>query len=48
MKEKGFITQEEFEASKEEAKTIEIKKMRTNIKAPHFVFFVKEYLEEKY
>jgi len=44
---KGFITDDEYQASKEE--TIEFEQYGdTNIKAPHFVFYVREYLEEKY
>ena len=43
----GFITQEEYDVA-----LIEVVKFEqygeTNIKAPHFVFYVREYLEEKY
>tara|TARA_B100000745_G_scaffold148020_1_gene96731 strand:+ start:1660 stop:4095 length:2436 start_codon:yes stop_codon:yes gene_type:complete len=47
MLEKGFINDEEYKAAMEE--DVEFEKYGdTNIKAPHFVFFVREYLEEKY
>jgi len=46
MKEYGFISEEEFEkAIKEE---IKFKPPKTKILAPHFVIYVKRYLEEKY
>lgn len=46
MHENSFITYEQKEsAEKEELKFSERK---NDIKAPHFVFFVREYLEEKY
>ena len=47
MLQNGFINQEEhLSASKEE---VEFKPQRdTGINAPHFVFFVREYLENKY
>lgn len=47
MKELGFITNEEYEEAKNavvEWKPQELK----GIRAPHFVFFIKEYLETKY
>ncbi len=43
----GFITQEEFDAAKLEVVTFQPQD-RWGIKAPHFVFYVREYLEEKY
>jgi len=44
---KGFVTEEEFQEAKKEV--IEFEQYGdTNIKAPHFVFYVREYLEEKY
>ena len=46
MRQKGFITQEEFDAAVEEVKTIEIKTRRDDIKAPHFVFFAEEEAEK--
>ena len=47
MLENAFITQEEHdEASKEEV--LFLGQDDTGIKAPHFVFFIREYLEEKY
>ncbi len=43
----GFITQEEYDGALMEVVTFE-QYGDTNIKAPHFVFYVREYLEEKY
>ena len=42
----GFISQEEADAAKAEDTALDAKV--TNISAPHFVFYVKEQLEEKY
>ncbi len=42
------ITFEEFKTAWAEAKEIEFTQYRTDIKAPHFVFYVRERLEEKY
>lgn len=42
----GFISAEDFEKAKKE--TLVFQKQRANIKAPHFVIFIKNYLEEKY
>ena len=47
MLELGFITPEEFAAAKSEVVNF-IPQAESGIRAPHFVFFVKEYLEEKY
>ena len=44
----GFIAFEEFEIAWSESKEVEFKSFRTDIKAPHFVFHVREQLEEKY
>ena len=47
MHENGFITQEELASAKEV--DVEFRPPReSGILAPHFVFFVREYLEEKY
>lgn len=47
MKEVGFITEEEYNKAKNE--TITFQPQATGgIKAPHFVFFIKDYLEQKY
>lgn len=47
MKELGYITEEEYtEASEEEVEFQN--EADTGIKAPHFVFYVREYLEDKY
>lgn len=43
----GFITKEEFDAAKLEVVNFQPQD-RWGIKAPHFVFYVREYLEEKY
>lgn len=43
----GKITQEEYENAKNETVTF-LPKSNTGIKAPHFVMFVKDYLENKY
>ena len=42
----GFIKQEEFEAAKNDE--LVFKKQTANILAPHFVMYVKDYLESKY
>ncbi len=47
MFELGFITEEEYNIAKSEVVTF-IPQNTQGIKAPHFVFFIKEYLEEKY
>ncbi len=46
MEKLGFISKEEFEAAKNEK--LKFAPFRQAIKAPHFVMYVKEYLEEKY
>ncbi|MEK7106688.1 MAG: transglycosylase domain-containing protein [Patescibacteria group bacterium] len=47
MKGNGFISDAEYEAAKNEK--VEFKdEAEAGIKAPHFVFYVREYLEEKY
>ncbi|MFH0803716.1 MAG: PBP1A family penicillin-binding protein [Candidatus Tagabacteria bacterium] len=43
----GFISQEEFNAAKKETVNF-VPRSEQNIKAPHFVMFIKGYLEEKY
>jgi penicillin-binding protein 1C len=43
----GFITEEEFATAKNEVVNF-IPQASSGIKAAHFVFFIKEYLEEKY
>jgi 1A family penicillin-binding protein len=47
MLELGFITQEEYDSAKAEVVNF-IPQDKLGIKAPHFVFYVKDYLEEKY
>lgn len=47
MLELGFITNEDYEKAKNEVVVFQPQKP-SNIQAPHFVFFVKEYLEKKY
>lgn len=46
MKQEGFITKQEFEEVKE--KELNFAPQRTDIKAPHFVMYVKERLVNKY
>lgn len=47
MFELKFITEEDYIAAKNEVVTF-IPQATVGIKAPHFVFFIKEYLEQKY
>ncbi|MBP7006579.1 MAG: transglycosylase domain-containing protein [Candidatus Pacebacteria bacterium] len=47
MKELGFITEEDYTKAKDELVEF-VPKQTSNIKAPHFVFFIKDYLENKY
>ena len=42
-----FISKEEYDAAKNEVVAF-IPQATTGIKAPHFVFFIKDYLEQKY
>lgn len=46
MREDGYITKEQEEAAKNEPLKFAISK--TDIQAPHFVFYVRDYLYEKY
>jgi len=48
MKQTGAITKEEKENALKELKTIEFNDFVEDIKYPHFVFYIKEQLEEKY
>ena len=48
MFEDGYITEEEYKNAEIESLSIEFKSASFSIKAPHFVFWVKELLEEKY
>lgn len=43
-----FITQEEFDKAVNEEVTFRVREVSQNIKAPHFVFFVIDELEERY
>lgn len=47
MRENGFITDDEYREALNEVIEFEAYSQE-NIKAPHFVFFVREYLEEQY
>ncbi len=47
MLELKFITKEEYDSAKNEVVTF-IPRETLGIKAPHFVFFIKDYLEQKY
>jgi penicillin-binding protein 1A len=44
----GFVTKEEYLAAWKETNTLQFIKYREDIKAPHFVFYVRDLLEEKY
>jgi len=46
MKEQGYITEEQVEAAK--SQELVFKKRAEQIKAPHFVMYVRELLEQKY
>lgn len=48
MLEDGYITFDEYKQSVIDGIWYKFNKSKENIKAPHFVFYVKEYLEEKY
>ena len=48
MLDEGMITFEQFQIAFTEAKTIEFTANRTDIKAPHFVFRVRQILEDKF
>ncbi|MFA5933985.1 MAG: PBP1A family penicillin-binding protein [Candidatus Paceibacterota bacterium] len=47
MKEINFITEQEYNQAKEE-NVVFLPEEKTGIRAPHFVFFVKDYLDQKY
>ncbi|MFA7286013.1 MAG: PBP1A family penicillin-binding protein [Candidatus Paceibacterota bacterium] len=47
MKEVGYLTEEEYNTARNEVVTF-VPQSLTGIKAPHFVFYVKAYLDEKY
>ncbi|MFH0776847.1 MAG: transglycosylase domain-containing protein [Patescibacteria group bacterium] len=44
----GFISQAEFDAAWTESNNLKFESYRENIRAPHFVFYVRDLLEEKY
>jgi membrane carboxypeptidase/penicillin-binding protein len=48
MYEDGYITEEEYKKAEIDSLNIEFKSASFAIKAPHFVFWIKELLEEKY
>jgi len=48
MADQGYITQEQADEAKVVEVLSEISPRQDNISAPHFVMYVKEYLEEKY
>ncbi|EKE11577.1 MAG: hypothetical protein ACD_15C00059G0015 [uncultured bacterium] len=48
MKNLGYITEEQFIAAKEVDVLDKIKPSSENISAPHFVMYIKEYLEKNY
>lgn len=47
MLELNFITKDEYDAARNEV-VVFVPQASSGIKAPHFVFFIKEYLEQKY
>ncbi len=47
MKENGFITEEEYQKALPE-QVVFSQNEENGIRAPHFVFYIREYLEEKY
>ncbi|MDD3066677.1 MAG: penicillin-binding protein [Candidatus Gracilibacteria bacterium] len=44
----GFITEEEYLAAWQESNNLQFTKYREDIAAPHFIFYVRDLLEEKY
>ncbi|MEK7140364.1 MAG: PBP1A family penicillin-binding protein, partial [Patescibacteria group bacterium] len=47
MKELGFVSPEEYNAARDEQVSFALQEVG-GIQAPHFVFFIKDYLEQKY
>src|SRR3989338_1856259 len=47
MMEQGYITREEYDLAKKEDVRFR-SEVQAGIKAPHFVFYIREYLEQKY
>jgi membrane carboxypeptidase/penicillin-binding protein len=48
MFEDDYITEEEYKQAEIDSLNIEFKSAAFSIKAPHFVFWIKELLEERY
>src|SRR3989344_4234995 len=48
MRTQGFITEEERVGALAELQTITFKRARENIRAPHFIFFVKDFIEREF
>ena len=48
MFEDGYITEEQYKQAEIESLAVEFKSASFSIKAPHFVFWIRELLEEKY
>ena len=48
MQDQGFITSEERENALEELQTISFERARENIRAPHFVMWIRENIEEQF
>jgi membrane carboxypeptidase/penicillin-binding protein len=48
MFEDGYITDEDYKKAEIESLSVEFKSAAFSIKAPHFVFWIRELLEEKY
>lgn len=48
MQDQGFIAEEERLVALKELQGVVFRRSRENIRAPHFVFFIKEFVEEKF
>ena len=48
MQSLGFISEQQYENAYQELLDLKFQKLRTEIKAPHFVMYVRSLLEEKY
>lgn len=48
MLEDGYLTQEEYDSVIADFENVVFSRLATNVKAPHFVFYVRDVLEEQY
>jgi len=48
MQNQGFISEEQRVAALDELQAISFKRARENIRAPHFMFFVRDFIEEEF